>query len=35
MKAWTFSDAQMELNLKQGYEGPVVAGICRKAGISE
>jgi putative transposase len=35
MKASTFSDAQKAFILKQGAEGVPVAGICRRAGISQ
>lgn len=35
MKASKFSDAQKAFILKQGEEGTPVAGICRKAGISQ
>lgn len=35
MKASNFSDAQKAFIIKQGEEGPPVAEICRKAGISQ
>ncbi len=35
MKASKFSDAQKAFIIKQGDEGPPVAEICRKAGISQ
>jgi len=35
MKASQFSNAQKAFILKQGDEGVSVAGICRKAGISQ
>lgn len=35
MKASKFTDAQKAFVIKQGEEGSPVAGICRKAGISQ
>lgn len=35
MKASKFSEAQKAFILKQGADGVTVAGICRKAGISQ
>lgn len=35
MKASKFSDSQKAFILKQGNDGVPVAGICRKAGISQ
>ncbi len=35
MKASKFTDAQKAFILKQGEDGPPVAEVCRKAGISQ
>jgi len=35
MKASRFTDAQKAFVIKQGEEGPPVAEVCRKAGISQ
>jgi putative transposase len=35
MKASRFSEAQKAFILKQGADGMLVAGLCRKAGISQ
>ncbi len=35
MKASKFTDTQKAFVIKQGKEGPLVAEICRKAGISQ